>query len=447
MKMSVSPCAGLQAAAERGRFERAQAWSCRPRRRARPRRARPRPRRPCPRRSRTTRCACGGRRDVLVAHRLEGARADMQRQRARAATPRASSASSSASSKCSAAVGAATAPGRRANTRLVAALVVGRRRRADVRRQRHVAVRLQQFERVGRKAQVEQRVVGPGAAQHLGVERVGEAHAAARPSATCSRAAAPAPRCPAARVRPAPRTAPPLAFSPSSRALITRVSLNTSRSPGAKQRRQVASKRWSTGVRARPSSRRDALRSAAGCCAISRVGQFEVEVAESEVSFGHALREPPRLFHAAPVRVGPAHEQRFDRTAAQDAVRDRPGRWTSSACARHRPGAAPAAALRGRDAARRRSPPARRRRAQVEGTVVECRVEPALAPPAGGAAAPTTAASCCCASCTSTRRSRRRWRRARACARAARCAPASSAARWCTRSSARCSRTRRCRPR
>jgi hypothetical protein len=39
-----------------------------------------------------------------------------------------------------------------------------------------VAVALQQHQRVGGEAQVEQRAVGPAAAQHLGVEGVAEAH-------------------------------------------------------------------------------------------------------------------------------------------------------------------------------------------------------------------------------------------------------------------------------
>jgi hypothetical protein len=44
-----------------------------------------------------------------------------------------------------------------------------------------VAVACQQHERIVGQAQVEQRSVGPAAAQHLGVEGAGEAHAAARP--------------------------------------------------------------------------------------------------------------------------------------------------------------------------------------------------------------------------------------------------------------------------
>src|SRR3989344_2815943 len=68
------------------------------------------------------------------------------------AMPRAASAASTPSSKCRAAVG------------------VG-----DVGRQGHVAVLLQQLERVAGKAQVEQAVVRATAAEHLGVEGIGEA--------------------------------------------------------------------------------------------------------------------------------------------------------------------------------------------------------------------------------------------------------------------------------
>ena len=49
----------------------------------------------------------------------------------------------------------------------------------DVGRQRHVAVALEQFQRLGRKAQAKERGVAAGAAEHLGVEGVGEADDAA----------------------------------------------------------------------------------------------------------------------------------------------------------------------------------------------------------------------------------------------------------------------------
>src|SRR4051794_13449732 len=66
-------------------------------------------------------------------------------------------------------------------------------------------------------------------------------------------------------------TAPPLALTPSSRALITAVSLTTSRSPACS--RSGRSRTWrSRAGSARASSRRAALRSAAGCWAISSRG-------------------------------------------------------------------------------------------------------------------------------------------------------------------------------
>ena len=73
--------------------------------------------------------------------------------------------------------------------------------------------------------------------------------------------------------------------------------------------------------------------------------------------------------------------------------------------------------------------------AQVEGVVADCRIETRPRRQLLVRLRDGRATSCCCASCTSTRRSRRAWRRVRACACAARCAAASSAARWCTRAS------------
>ena len=88
----------------------------------------------------------------------------------------------------------------------------------------------------------------------------------------------------------------------------------------------------------------------------------------------------------------------------QGARQARPG-------ARHRPRAAPAAALRGRDARRADRVAARRRRpAQVEGVVTESRDPVPAAPPARRHARRRAAATWCCASSTSTRRSRRRSR-------------------------------------
>ena len=61
---------------------------------------------------------------------------------------------------------------------------------------------------------------------------------------------------------------PPVGFSPNRRALMTLVSLKTSRSPGDNSAGSSRNTR-STAGSVRPSSRREALRSAAGCCAIS----------------------------------------------------------------------------------------------------------------------------------------------------------------------------------
>ena len=87
-----------------------------------------------------------------------------------------------------------------------------------------------------------------------------------------------------------------------------------------------------------------------------------------------------------------------------------------------RPRAAPAAALRGRDAGHAdRRAASTARTAQVEGVVLESRVQFRAAPPARRQDHRRRAAtSWCCASSTSIRRTRRRSRPASACARAAR---------------------------
>jgi hypothetical protein len=64
--------------------------------------------------------------------------------------------------------------------RLVAAHVIGFVGVGDVGGQGHVAVLLQQLERVAGEFQVEQPAVRPAAAQHLGIKGVGKAHDAAR---------------------------------------------------------------------------------------------------------------------------------------------------------------------------------------------------------------------------------------------------------------------------
>jgi hypothetical protein len=174
-----------------------------------------------------------------------------------------------------------------------------------------------------RAAQVEQRPIGAGPAQHLGVEGAGQ-RSRLPGAAACWPAGGPAPRGPAAPARPAASTAPPVAFSPNSRALMTRVSLNTSRSPAT----AAGAGRGNAVHRQRCRGRR------AGASRCAR-------------------------------RVGAA---RSARAAGEVEVVDGVG-----GCARHRPGPAPAAALRGRDpagqpigsAARRRDGAGARRGARM----------------------------------------------------------------------------------
>ena len=51
----------------------------------------------------------------------------------------------------------------------------------DVGRQRHMAVLFEQLQRVGREAQMKQRIVGPRAAQHFGIEGLRKTNSAAGP--------------------------------------------------------------------------------------------------------------------------------------------------------------------------------------------------------------------------------------------------------------------------
>ena len=123
--------------------------------------------------------------DALHAHRLEGARAHVQRHACRLHAARGQR-REHVLVEVQRRGRRRHRPGAGGEHGLVAALVLGAVGVRDVRRQRHVAVRLQQREGVGREAQVEQRAVGPGAAQHLGVEARGghlgpaEMHHAAR---------------------------------------------------------------------------------------------------------------------------------------------------------------------------------------------------------------------------------------------------------------------------
>ena len=364
MKSSVSPLRRRSSvagrAAQRRRLERAQAGRA-DRDDAAAARARalrsPRPS-PAATSNHSLCIACSAR--SLAAHRLERAGADVQRDARRARRRARASARAAAASKCSPAVGAATAPGRAANTRLVArssSRVVGAR---DVRRQRHVAVALEQRERVGRESAAGTATPSAPARPSTSASKASAKRSrAARPSATCSRAAAPARRGPARTRSTSASTAPPLALTPNRRALITRVSLKTSRSPARSSVGQVAEVRGRRGVGAVPSSRRDALRSAAGCCAISSGGSSKSK-SLSVKGDGMRRRRRHRRWPTGKILPWPLSARReptpsagggprASRRAEQGARQARPG-------ARHRPRAAPAAALRGRDAARRRSP-------------------------------------------------------------------------------------------
>ena len=209
--------------------------------------------------------------EVVAAHRLERAGADVQRHERAIATPRASSAASSAASKCRPAVGAATAPGRARVDGLVALAVgVGRRRAVDVGRQRHLAVRVEV--RAHRAVELE---LGEAAvdADHGRAPRRPAGRSAGPGGRPCSSAAA---RSRAARRACARRrisTAPPVALRPCSRAGSTRVSLRTSRSPGASSPARSRNAR-SASVPLAPSSASSRLppRTAGGVWAISSGG-------------------------------------------------------------------------------------------------------------------------------------------------------------------------------
>ena len=121
---------------------------------------------------------------VLGAHRLEGAGADVQRDARRVdATLR--EVGQHRVVEVQRGGGRGDRPRVRREHGLVAALVIGGVGMGDVRRQRHVTVRFEQRERIGRKAQVKQRTLRSRAAEHRRVERLRavdteEAHHAAR---------------------------------------------------------------------------------------------------------------------------------------------------------------------------------------------------------------------------------------------------------------------------
>ena len=74
---------------------------------------------------------------------------------------------------------------------------------------------------------------------------------------------------------------PPVSLTPKSRALTTRVSLNTSTSP-AERNCGRSEKAWSETPPCERRSRRLAVRSGAGCCAMSSLREVVVEVVDGE---------------------------------------------------------------------------------------------------------------------------------------------------------------------
>ena len=283
MKMSVSRAAGCQRAAARRRLERAQrgradrddaaAGGARARRSRRPW--------PAPTSNHSLCMRCSARFSVRTGWKVPAPTCSVTRgacrRRARAARRAA------ASSKCSAAVGAATAPGCAREHGLVAALVVGAVGVRDVGRQRHVAVRARAA-RAGR----------PGSAGGTASRR-----GPARPSTSASKASREADRgCPAFGDLLARRCAS--TSWPRQHALDQRLDraaaglaaeqprLDDARVVEDQQVARRAAARAARGTRGRParrrvpSSRREPLRSAAGCCAISSGGSAKSKSLERE---------------------------------------------------------------------------------------------------------------------------------------------------------------------
>ena len=159
----------------------------------------------------------------------------------------------------------------RAIDRLVARLVVDFRRARDVWRQRNGAVPIEIVEErhVAMQAQLEKAVA---ASDDGGARAARQAQARCRLSADGLRAAGRARDRVRAGARAAARPCRRSAWSPARRDLITRVSLKTTRSPGATSRGRSVNARSAS---AAPStcSRRLPVRSGAGTCAISSRGR------------------------------------------------------------------------------------------------------------------------------------------------------------------------------
>ena len=226
------------------------AWSFRPRRCGRLRHACARSRRRWPPERRTIRCACDARPTCSV---RTGRKVPAPTCRVISArpTPRRCSAASSASSKCSAAVGCRNRARPACKHGLVAPLVVGVVRMRDVGRQRHMAMALEQRQRIGAEAQAVQTVVGAAAADHLHIESGAAAvrvAAAARPRRFAGTQWASTSFVSGSSRSTSTSTAPPLSLPPCRRALITRVSLKTSRSPGSQQQWQLGENGGAGGI-------------------------------------------------------------------------------------------------------------------------------------------------------------------------------------------------------
>ena len=212
--------------------------------------------------------------------------------------------------------------------RLVALGVLGVVGMRDVRRQRHVAVALEQRERIARAS------AGGTARRPARSGRAPRRRRRRRRSATTlpgfgdllARRCAHTSRVPGSTRSTSASTAPPLRLSPNSRALITRVSLKTSRSPA------FAAARAGRGTCGRPAPPPRAVEQARGAALGGRVlgdqlgRQREVEVA------GGVGRHRRRSIRSRAVRLGPCRpRQSLARCAASACV---PSSATGSARAR-----------------------------------------------------------------------------------------------------------------
>ena len=311
--------------------------------------------------------------EALAAHRLERAGADVQRDRA-CARRRARRARRAARRRSAA---PRSAPRPRPAARRTPSGSARRRRRRRRARCRAAAAR----GRGARAARAARRESAGGTAT---------SSLPARPSTSASKASAKRTTLPAfgdllarscaSTTSPASTrstsasTAPPLALTPNRRALITAVSLKTSRSPARSSVGQVADVAVARAARRAPSSRREALRSAAGCWAISSRGSAKSKSLRAKARGRRHRRAKFSHGPSCAARIEGERRQRRGRDAAP--LGARPGPRQARPGARHRPRAAPAAALRGRDARR-----ADRRRCttattgQVEGVVTDSRIQ------------------------------------------------------------------------